>query len=70
MGQCQERLFAGTTWRPVRVSFAPQAQGLWRMLQGKPKDEEEEQRQRAQRDRQENLKTDSEWASGGASGEA
>ena len=45
-----------------------QAQGLWRMLQGKPKDEREEQAQRAKRERQEKLKIDDEWASRGKSG--
>ena len=55
----------------LRESCAPQAQGLWRMLQGKPADEAEERRQRAERERQENLKTDDEWGGGGgASGEA
>ena len=38
------------------------------MLQGKPKDEREEQAQRAQRERQEKLKIDDEWASRGKSG--
>ena len=54
----------------LREAWAPQAQGLWRMLQGKPADEAEERRQRAERERQENLKTDDEWGTGGASGEA
>ncbi len=54
----------------LREAWAPQAQGLWRMLQGKPADEAEERRQRAERERQENLKTDEEWGTGGASGEA
>ena len=49
-------------------SWPAQAQGLWRMLQGKPKDEREEQAQRAQRERQEKLKIDDEWASRGKSG--
>ena len=45
-----------------------QAQGLWRMLQGKPKDEREEQAQRAERERLEKLKIDNEWAGGANSG--
>lgn len=41
-----------------------QAQGLWRMLQCKPKDEQEERAQRAERERQDKLKIDDEWAGG------
>ena len=49
------------------ICCAAQAQGLWRMLQGKPKDREAERAERANRERQEKLKIDDEWAAGGAS---
>ena len=58
-------------------SWPEQAQGLWRMLQGKPKDEREEQAQRAPGSAldlgrsgsgRRTGKMDDEWASRGRSG--
>ena len=55
---------------PDRALRAAQAQGLWRMLQGKPKDEGGEQAKRAERERQAKLTMDDEWASGANTGKS